>query len=164
VGCGDGHIPQRLSELRSDLELHGVEVFVRRDVAIPVERFDGRSLPHPHASFEAVIFVDVLHHTEDPMVLLREARRVCRTCIVIKDHSRDRFLAGTLLRWMDRVGNPPRGVAFPYNYWTRERWQAAFRELDLRVASWNERLRLFPPPAEWIFGGSLQFLARLDLP
>lgn len=164
VGCGDGHVSRRITELRPDVEVRGLEVLVRPDAVIPIEPFDGETLPQPDASFDAVLFVDVLHHTRDPMLLLREARRVTRRCIVIKDHNLDGFLAGPILRLMDRVGNPPEGVPFPDHYWTRERWREAARELELRVASWNERLGLFALPVDWILGRSLHFVARLERP
>jgi SAM-dependent methyltransferase len=162
VGCGDGHVGRRIAELRPDVEVRGLEVFVRPEAAIPIEKFDGESIPAPDDAWDAVLFVDVLHHTPDPTVLLREARRVARRCIVLKDHDCSGFLAGPILRVMDRVGNPPEGVAFHDNYWTRERWYEAFRELGLRVASWNDRIRLFPLPVDWVLGRSLHFVARLE--
>ena len=63
---------------RPDLEITGVDVLVRPKNHIPVQLFDGRQLPFPDQSFDAVMFVDVLHHTDDPSVLLREAKRVAR--------------------------------------------------------------------------------------
>ena len=84
---------------------------------------------------DVVLFVDVLHHTVDPMVLLREARRVMRRAIVIKDHSCDDFLAGPTLRFMDRIGNARHGAASPCNYWTSERWDRAIQDLGLRAAA-----------------------------
>jgi SAM-dependent methyltransferase len=162
VGCGDGRISQAIGARRPDLELRGIDVYVREDASIPVERFDGRSIPAPDDAYDTVLFVDVLHHTEDPMALLREARRVSRGCIVIKDHNRNGILAGPTLRFMDRTGNRPDQVALPYNYWPRERWQQALRQLGLRAASWEERLGLFLVPADWIFGRSLHFVARLE--
>ncbi len=162
VGCGDGRISKEVGARRPDLELHGIDVYVREDAAIPVSGFDGRMIPADDGAYDTVLFVDVLHHTEDPLVLLREACRVCRRCIVIKDHNRNGILAGPTLRLMDRVGNDPDQVALPYNYWPRERWQEAFRDLDLRVAAWDEGLGMFLVPADWIFGRSLHFVARLE--
>jgi SAM-dependent methyltransferase len=163
VGCGDGRIPRRLGELRLDLEVRGLEVLVRPDAALTVERFDGRSIPYPDASFGSVIFVDVLHHTPDPMGLLREGRRVARRSLLIKDHCRTGWLAQSTLRVMDRVGNDPGHVDFYDTYWTAERWQRSFEQLGLRVVCWNDRLNLFPAPADWIFGRRLHFLARLEV-
>ena len=66
-----------------------------------------------------------------PTVLLREAARVARQGVVIKDHTRDGILAGPILRFMDFVGNAHHGVALPYNYWPRRCWIGAFEELGL---------------------------------
>ena len=109
------------------------------------------------------MFVDVLHHTENPMILLREAARVAKKGVLIKDHLLDAFLAGPRLRFMDNVGNRRHGVALPFNYWRYEQWLAAFSELGLSVNSWNGDLRLYPGPADWLFGRSLHFVVRLEL-
>ncbi len=164
VGCGDGQIAARIGALRPDLEIHGIDVLVRGDVQIPVTPFDGSRIPHPDASFDAITMVDMLHHTDDPMVLLREAARVASGAVVLKDHTLTGFLAEPTLRFMDRVGNERHGVVLPYNYWTEAQWRSAFDSLSLRVAHWNRSLGLFPWPASWLFDRSLHFIARLAPP
>lgn len=163
IGCGDGLLAHFILQQRPDLDLRGIDVLVREQTHIPVDGFDGRAIPYADASFDVVIFVDVLHHTEDPMLLLREAARVAGTAIVIKDHTRDGALAGLTLRFLDWVGNARHGVALPYNYWPRQRWQEAFNTLGLTIGVWNKDLGLYPLPANWFFGRSLHFVARLDL-
>lgn len=162
VGCGDGWLARLIQELRPSIQLTGLEVLARPDARIPVEPFDGLSLPRADRSVDVVMFVDVLHHTEDPAALLREAARVARHSIVIKDHLLDGFLAGPTLRWMDRVGNARHGVALPHNYWTHQQWTDAFAKFQLNVREWEGDLALYPRPADWIFGRSLHFLARLE--
>jgi len=161
VGCGDGRVDRLIGERRSDVALRGIDVQVRADAELCVEPFDGIRIPHADRSFDVVLFVDVLHHCEDPMAMLREAARVARRAILIKDHTRDGLLAGATLRFMDRVGNARHDVALPYNYWPRARWMEAFRELGLELEVWRPRLPLFPPPASWVFGRGLHFVARL---
>ena len=78
------------------------------------------------------MFIDVLHHTSDPRVLQREAARVSRRWIIIKDHARTGLGAGPTLRFMDWVGNARYGVALPYNYWRESQWNQAFAGLNLR--------------------------------
>jgi SAM-dependent methyltransferase len=162
VGCGDGLIDRRLQDLRPDLTLRGIDVLVREHTHVPVEPFDGQIIPYDDAHFDVVMFVDVLHHTLDPLVLLREADRVASRAVVIKDHTANGLLARPTLRFMDYVGNARHGVVLPYNYWTHQRWQTAFRQLDWTVAAWKTRLGLYPWPANWVFGRSLHFVARLE--
>jgi SAM-dependent methyltransferase len=163
VGCGDGLLDLRILQQRPDVTLRGIDVLVRGQTHIPVEPFDGQSIPYADGSFDVVMFVDVLHHTDDPLVLLREAVRVARKAVVLKDHTANGFLASPTLRFMDRVGNARHGVVLPFNYWPRQRWLDAFRALGLTVAAWKTDLGLYPWPASWVFGRSLHFVARLEM-
>lgn len=160
VGCGDGALAAALLHLRPDLQLSGLDVLVRPAARIPVTAFDGRTIPHGDANFDVALLVDVLHHTEQPELLLREARRVAGT-IVVKDHTRTGWLAGPTLRLMDWVGNAGHGVALPYNYWTEAQWRESFAALGLRIEEWQNDLRLYPSWADWCFGRRLHCLARL---
>ncbi len=164
VGCGDGLIAKLIMELRPDVALHGIDVLVRPQTHIPVAPFDGKVIPHGDDSFDAVMFVDVLHHTNDPMVLLREAARVARHAVIIKDHYLDGLLAGPTLRFMDWVANARHGVVLPYNYWANGRWRSAFYELGLRVTDDQRLADLYPPFANWLFGRGLHFIAKLEKP
>jgi SAM-dependent methyltransferase len=148
--------------MRKDTSIKGIDVLVRPDVEIEVSRFDGNAIPLDNRSVDVVMFVDVLHHTMDPMMLLREAVRVAATAIVIKDHLLEGFLAGPTLRLMDRVGNRRHGVALPYNYWNRQQWDRAWNELQLTVRAWRARLGLCPVPANLIFERCLHFLTLLE--
>lgn len=161
VGSGDGAIARRIMELRPDVDIRGVDVLIRPETAIRIDPFDGRRLPAEDGGTDTVMFVDVLHHTEDPRLLLAEARRVARRSIVIKDHARDGWLARQTLQLMDWIGNAHHGVALPYTYWSRGEWQRAFSELGLRVESWQGRLDLYPFPASLLFDRSLHFSAVL---
>lgn len=163
VGCGDGLIDRLIGERRPDLTISGVDVMVRPATHIPVEPFDGQTLPLGDGSLDVVMLVDVLHHTDDPERLLGEALRVARAAVVVKDHTLDGVLAGPTLRFMDWVGNAPHGVALPYNYWPERRWREAFARLGVEPSVWIGRLKLYPPPASWLFDRSLQFIARLDV-
>jgi SAM-dependent methyltransferase len=162
VGCGDGSVAQRIMHLRPDVVVRGLDVLIRPAPAIPVEPFDGQHLPCGDASVDTVMFVDVLHHTTDPHVLLAEAARVARRRVILKDHTRDGWLAQATLRFMDWVGNAHHGVALPYNYWSRREWDRAFEAVGLRVREWIPGLALYPMPASLVFDRSLHFIAVLE--
>jgi ubiquinone/menaquinone biosynthesis C-methylase UbiE len=161
LGCGDGRIAAAIASSRPDTDVRGADVLAREESPIPVDLFDGRTLPYPDRTFDAVILVDVLHHTADPQALLREARRVCGGLILIKDHLADPWLGRARLRFMDRVGNARHGVALTYNYLTRADWRRVFRDEGLVEQVWDEKLLLYPAALRWLCEDSLHFLAEL---
>jgi len=164
VGCGDGLLASVVKRERPDLNIAGIDVLVREGTHVAVMPFDGANIPFPDDSIDAITFVDVLHHTVDPMILLREAHRVARTHVIIKDHTVDGWLARPTLRFMDWVGNARHGVALPYNYWTRAQWVTAFAELGWEVETMEQALGLYPVAANWMFGRRLHFIASCRLP
>ena len=161
VGSGDGKIANAISRRRPDINIRGIDVLVRPDASIPVEHFDGSNIPYPSRSHDCVMFMDVLHHCQHPSQLLREAARVSRRYSVLKDHTQNGFLAYATLRFMDDVGNARFSVALPHNYWSRERWFGEWKALGLNVESFDDDLRLYPRPADLLFGRKLHFIARL---
>ena len=163
VGCGDGQLAARILEARPDVQIVGIDVLARPRAFIPVQLFDGQKIPFDDRSFDAVIFVDVLHHTDDPSVLLHEARRVSRNVVLIKDHYSDGASAPLTLRVMDWVGNAPHGIRLPYNYWTRSQWREAWREEHFDVSRVSTELGLYPWPLSMLFDRSLHFVAELKV-
>lgn len=163
VGSGDGLLSYLIMQRRPDLKIKGVDILGRSQTHIPVERFDGSVIPYGTGTFEVIMLVDVLHHTTDPMILLREAVRVARKAVVIKDHRCDGLFDKVTLRLMDQVGNARHGVALPYNYWSQPRWFEAVDAIGLKILTWKTNLGLYPRPARWLFDRSLHFIARLDI-
>lgn len=164
VGCGDGLLAALMQKDKPNVVITGIDVLVRDHTHIPVVKFDGTTIPFPDRSFDTVLFVDVLHHTNDPVLLLREAARVARNTIVIKDHTLDGFAAGATLRFMDRIGNRRYNVALPYNYWPKQEWLNAFEALGLTLRAWKSKLDLYPRSVDWFVGRSLHFIAQTALP
>ena len=162
VGCGDGRLAAAISVQRPDLVIEGVDVLVRAITHIPVRRFDGVTLPLEDSTFDVCLFVDVLHHTDDPAAMLREATRVSRGRIVIKDHSLDGFGARVTLSIMDWVGNAPHGVRLPYNYLTPAQWSRLLAGARLRLVRSDNRLQLYPRPFSWLFDRKLHFIAVVE--
>ena len=162
VGCGDGLIGKKILDRRPDVAIEGVDVLIRPKVHIPVKHFDGEHLPYDDSSFDATLIVDVLHHTDDPALLISEATRVSRDLILLKDHRRNGFLAGPTLRFMDWVGNERHGVSIPANYWPEAQWRETFAKYKLTVNYWTEDVPLYPAWASWLFGRSLHFIASVS--
>jgi SAM-dependent methyltransferase len=132
IGCGDGTIGSLIAKARPDISIQGVEFLARPECKIECRAFDGISLPFPDSSFDVCLFVDVLHHTEDPGVLLREAARVSRSSVLLKDHLDENLFDDITLRLRDWVGNWPHGVMLPYNYQSGKEWKEFFWNADRR--------------------------------
>ena len=82
IGCGVGYA---LDVLERDFGCiaSGCDVV---QPPVSIERFalfDGRSLPYEDKSFDVAILIFVLHHADDPGVLLREASRVARYAVIV---------------------------------------------------------------------------------
>lgn len=162
IGCGDGHLAALLSERRPDIAVEGLDVLKRENTGVPVREFDGETIPYETRSVDVVMFIDVLHHVDNPVHILREAVRVSKRSIVIKDHLCDGWLARATLAFMDRVGNARYGVALPGNYWRLSQWEHIFRMLHLKPVAWHHKLQLYPRLLDPIFGRSLHFLTKLE--
>ena len=80
AGCGSGRTLDQLARLG---DAHGVEL---NPIALSAARARGHdvreasveAIPHEEASFELVTCLDVIEHTDDDVVALRELRRVTR--------------------------------------------------------------------------------------
>lgn len=160
VGCGDGLIAALTLQARPDLEIRGVDVFIRGDSRIPVQAFDGITLPFAAGAFDTVMACDVLHHTLSPVDVLREMARVASNSVVVKDHVVRGVAGRATLRFMDFIGNAPHGVALPYNYLTAAEWDEAVRTCGLTPAEVVEALSLYPWYANPVFGRRLHFVCR----
>src|SRR5437016_8879135 len=163
VGSGDGLLASRVLARRTDLKWVAIDTLARPKTHVPVHPFNGDRLPFADKEFDFVLFVDVLHHSDAPLVLLREGIRVARAGIVIKDHVREGVCAGPTLRFMDWLGNAAWGVRLPYNYWDAAQWKSARERLNLRIEEERIALGLYPWWANWLFGRSLHFISRLRL-
>jgi len=161
VGCGDGALLAALLALRPDLTGEGYDVLARPDARIAVTPFDGTHLPVAESGADSVLLVDVLHHAEDPVSLLRECARAA-PCVVVKDHFSESRMDEQILRFMDWVGNAPHGVVLPYRYFSKATWGAALAVSGLCETTRGDVPGLYPFPFSLLFGAGLHFVARLQ--
>jgi ubiquinone/menaquinone biosynthesis C-methylase UbiE len=161
VGCGDGSLAALLAGMVPGLAVQGVEVHARPDCAIECSLYDGKRLPFPDGSFDVCLFVDVLHHTTDPETICRDAFRVSRKYVLIKDHLCENAVDAWALRFMDWVGNSSHGVALPYNYLSQDRWNKLFDAAGLETVKTVHEIPLYPPPFSLLFGRGLHFISLL---
>jgi SAM-dependent methyltransferase len=162
VGCGDGRIAYEIMQRQPTVTITGIDVLVRPKCHIPVQRFDGVTIPFADDTFDLVMFVDVLHHTTDPLLLVTESSRVARKYLLLKDHLRQGFMARTTLRLMDWVGNFSKGVVLPYNYLAPAEWGRIYQQAHVHPVQTIHQLGLYAFPFDLVFGRSLHFVSLLE--
>lgn len=164
VGAGDGRLALALQENRPDLSITCLDIAARPAAVMPIQTFNGTHIPLENAAVDYVMFVDVLHHIEDPRPLLHEARRVARHGLLIKDHLQESRLDQIVLSAMDWAGNAGHGVSRTYRYWNRAWWESLAVELGGTWSAWTTRLDLYAFPISLICDRGLHFVGRLDWP
>jgi SAM-dependent methyltransferase len=162
VGCGNGVISWNLGQLRSGRQFTGVDVVERDTCLIPCQMYDGDVIPFAPASFDYVLFVDVLHHTTNAERLLAQAKRIARKGIVIKDHYCESRLDHYTLAFMDRIGNPQHGIPLPNSYKSSREWRELFGRLGVHEIRTLTDIGLYPVPFNLIFGRGLHFVSILE--
>ncbi|TAN58616.1 MAG: class I SAM-dependent methyltransferase [Rhodospirillales bacterium] len=135
VGAGSGLIGETIATLFPEKSVTGVDIATnnRHDLRIPFVRFDGRRLPFADKSFDCVLFCNVLHHVRPEVRtgLLGEALRVTGGGpLVIKDHLASAPLDGLRLRFLDFLGNAPRGSMISADYLGEMEWEMLLREVN----------------------------------
>jgi SAM-dependent methyltransferase len=161
VGCGDGVNLTRLGQAAGATRIAGVDVVVRPSAAVGVVPYDGRTLPFPDRSFEAVSLVDVLHHCLDPGRVLGEALRVAARVVVIKDHFAFGPMTHKMLYWMDRVGNAKDGIFSPGTYFEPGEWVAMIAQAGGRPVAIDWPLVTHDLPWRIVGWPELQFTAKV---
>ena len=101
---------------------------------IPVV-YDGKTLLFSDNTFDVALLITVLHHTKNPIQLLKEAKRVAKTIILMEDTYKGR-LQKYLTFIMDSLVNLE-FIGHPHTNKTVSKWEEIFKELNLRVVDRN---------------------------
>jgi SAM-dependent methyltransferase len=161
IGSGNGVLAAGVNRLKPVLGVEGVDCEALGSAAISTHKFDGMRLDFPDEAFDWCFLVDCIHRSDEPELLLREAARVCRKGLVIKDFLRDGAFARPTLRFMDKVNRKRCATSLPCCYWSPQDWQKNIAAANLTIDVWCDRLYLYPWWSDWAIGRGLHLLARL---
>jgi ubiquinone/menaquinone biosynthesis C-methylase UbiE len=161
IGCGTGKISRLLMERNPKLNVEGIDILVQPRAEIEVKAFDGERIPFADKVFDAVIFVDVLHHTNKHAALLKEAVRVSKGAVVVKDHICRTTFDFVVLAFMDWVGNRSLGIRSIHNYYSQSQWRQLFESIGVAHPEVTWVKGLYPFPFNLIFERNKQVIFRL---
>lgn len=105
VGCGTGRSLARLAELLPGIKLHGVEPSVellkiaRQQLPdADLNEGSGERLSMGDDAADLVFATGIMHHVDDPNVVIREMFRVARKAVLISDHNNFAFGSAKMRR------------------------------------------------------------------
>ena len=133
VGASCGRLSNELSKNLPKSKFVGIDTNLQPDVLIPIKKYDGRHIPYPDNSFDCVMLIDVLHHDAKPEKVLKEAKRVSKKHILIKDHYWENHIDYYLLKYADYIGNKPYDIILPYQFLNISQWQKLIDKTKLSV-------------------------------
>lgn len=133
LGCGSGLAGKEFQKLFK-ADLIGIDIVDIRVEKIPFQIFDGLNIPFPDNHFDYILISYVLHHAKDPILLLREAKRVVKKRIIIYED----LLGGWLSELICRI----HGSTFSYlfqgkkgsiSFKKEKEWEKVFEDLKLKI-------------------------------
>ena len=160
VGCGGGTLGAAIAAAHR-VSVTGLETEVREGCAIPVAAYEGGLFPGTDNSVDTVLIADVLHHEPEPERILREAQRVARKQVIVKDHKVGSFLAWPRIALIDWAANAGYGVPCLFEYPDLAGWHGRFERTGLRVENEWPGIDLYPIGLNLLFGKALQYMAVL---
>jgi len=133
LGASCGRLAHTISRSLPKIKFTGVDIIVQPETFIPIKKYDGKKLPFKNSSFDCVMIIDVLHHDKRIDEVIKEAKRVSKKHILIKDHYWDNKFDFKVLKYADYMGNRAYGVELPYNFLKIEKWKSIFKENNLKI-------------------------------
>lgn len=161
VGTGDGEFAWMIQQAIPTITMHGVEVIERGKPFIPITLYDGHRLPFVDNSFDFVTIINMLHHTADPKETLKEAIRVSRKGIIIKEHYADNWFDYATLTAMEYLNpNARKLMEMPLRFYTQKEWNEIFKSMDLVCEGEVDRFVSYGKFWDLFFGRHMHFVGR----
>jgi ubiquinone/menaquinone biosynthesis C-methylase UbiE len=121
VGAGDCRLDVLL-EKKVGCEVVPVDVEDFNETELPLTMFDGKRLPFPDDSFDAVLLIFVLHHAEDAHAVLAEARRVSRKSVIVFEDVTSNFWDRMMFRGFHHWLAWSEKISYPFREWRPLQW------------------------------------------
>ncbi len=146
LGCGSAIVGNQFKKF-FQAEVIGVDIMDRRIIPLSFKIFDGKNLPFPENFFDVVLINYVLHHAQDPIALLKEAKRVSKDKIIIFEDLPVGFFSKLNCQihgfsFDNFFGNPSET-----SFKTEREWEKIFEGIGLKVI-FKKRVKNFPVKKE----------------
>jgi len=121
VGAGDCRLAVLLQK-KIGCTVVPVDVEDFNQTELPLTLFDGKRLPFPDDSFDVVLLIFVLHHAEDVLPVLEEARRVSRKTVLVLEDVSSNFWDRMMFRGFHHWLAWSEKISYPFREWRPSQW------------------------------------------
>jgi len=136
IGTGNGLLAHTL--MKKGFKIQAIDVENHSIVdSVKTMIYDGKALPFSSKSYDVALLLLVLHHTEDPIEVLKETARVANKIIIIEDVY-DNILQKYMTFAMDTLVNFGHSN-MTYQNRSIQEWQLIFKDLDLELIETKEK-------------------------
>ena len=132
LGCGSGIVAKTFQDF-FQAQVIGVDVKDNRIIPVDFKVIDGKNLPFSENSFDCVLISYVLHHSQDPISLLKEAKRVCKNKIIIYEDLPEGIVSKLFCKIHGISFNKFFKIKNPAFFKTGKEWQETFENLGLKT-------------------------------
>lgn len=151
LGCGSGIVAKNLADFFESL-ITGVDIRDNRVVNIPLKIIDGKNLPFRDNEFDICVISYVLHHTQEPAVLLKEAKRVTQDKILIYEDVPKGFFSNLICK----IHGISYNCLFQKNkengrFLNDQNWKEIFENLRLKLIFEKRASSIFNPINKKLF-------------
>lgn len=140
IGCGNGMITHTLREQGfhcTPMDVADLSIIPTIEVVV----YDGLSMPFKDKEFDSALLLTVLHHTPDPIAILKETARIAKKIIIIEDIYCNK-IQQYMTYSMDTLVNLGHS-SMTYQNKSNKEWKAAFESMGLELVEEYSKPVLF---------------------
>ena len=136
IGSGNGMVAFYLQENGHKMTaLDVADLSIHPEIKTIV--YDGQQMPFKNQQFDTGLILTVLHHTDNPLIVLKEAKRVCKKLIIIED-----IYSNTIQQYMTYAMDTLVNLGhsnMTYQNKNDQEWKTTFKQLGLKVVSEKQK-------------------------
>jgi ubiquinone/menaquinone biosynthesis C-methylase UbiE len=83
IGIGAGFTAQYIKVNVKRVNIQGIDIYNSLQTPVKLTLYDGQKIPFPNKCFDVSLLFYTLHHSENPPLLLSEAARITKRCIIV---------------------------------------------------------------------------------
>jgi ubiquinone/menaquinone biosynthesis C-methylase UbiE len=132
LGMGNGLVAEQLRQ-GNDINVLGLDIEDHNITDIPLVINGPKHLPFKSNQFDVVLIISVLHHANNSVRLLTEAKRICKRNIIILEDVYSSEAERIFIMFTDVISNWVSSMNMPFNFHREGEWLSIFRKIDLEL-------------------------------